>query len=1708
MSRQKEFSNYEFYKKHQSMKNPLFTHISRRPAQGFMKVTLSVFIVALSYFSHLWGQPVAPVKTECQCLNNASNDTNGQYLDYFTFTSNPGEEWRIVSPIGGFYHPASLPPPATPILYITNTRIPEISPGVYRISGKRVSGQDWSVDIVNTGTGYRATVSSVQNCWYPTHDVSALLPATVIQGDSYVCPSTLGSMYDLTTGNTVITYSNLSWSLAGGGSINGSNTTHPISIDWGPTAGRYTMNVSGIAENYVAQPQGCNFTVSRFVDVVDPTPFTTIRGDFGNCIGDTETYTIQATASQINLGTISWGVFTDPAATIPAMGIGISGTFNSRTVTWPNTPGVYYIAVRGEFRINVDADYCPFENIQRVDIVNESLVPLACSNSVNISMNPSCELTFSPDQFLEGAPYPESSYDVMIRDIQADTIVPNGTLGFGYVGKTLEIKVIHECSGNSCWGYAYIEDKSIPELSCPDDATIECTELDNILITGFPAFEPWVTVIPSTTLVNTWTLIGFDRCSDVVLTYRDNADTDLCEGPYSSIITRTWTVTDESLNTSTCTHSIFVERANIEDVIFPPHWDDISGPNPSLEACGDWPVLPAEHPFAGHPHPDFTGYPFGTLCLKSSVSFTDRKLPVCEGNPETYKLIRRWIVFDHCTGEKREENQLISVMDTEAPIITCPADLTTQSGLVINPAAVIFTDANKCSGTWIVLPPSVIFECSAVTWDVEFLLADNTGNPPVDGLYTKLSGSTRVVGNRPAFSKTISTTARPFRIENLPVGRTWIRYTVLDQCGNFTYCFTEVDVQDNIPPTPVCDQNSIVAIGNGGQAWVGPLTFDDKSHDNCGVTCMKVRRMDTAPAIWTKQNWDALACENRVRFTCDDVGKKIMVELYVQDAAGAWNTCMVEALIQDNIPPTIVAPPDVTANCYEDFVSLTKYGAAEAKDNCDFRVVEKREDLISECGTGSIIRTFTATDTYGNTSTDTQIITIGNNRPFNGNTDVTWPRDVTLTNVCLANILPDNLPSNARRPLPFRNLDCAEVLTSYEDVVFPFGDDNVCTKVLRTWTVKDWCQGSAHSQAGVWQRTQLIMINNTNAPTFLAGCSNNDLSITQVDECRANVRIVAAAQDDCTPDNLLIWSYSIDEGNNGVLNVTNASGNTVNRVFPYGTHRVIWSVRDQCDNVRTCTNTFTLQDTKKPTPYCISDLVTVIMPTSGDVAIWASDFDLGATDNCSKGTEITASFSETNRMDISRTFTCAMLDGQPFKDFTLDVYAIDAAGNSDFCTVNLRVQDNNNSCGNDVDDEEDNGPQSITLRGSVYSEQDDMVEGVDVQIMTDKPEFPKSLTTHSDGAFMFDALVKEVDYTLSPYKNDDILNGITTLDLVLIQRHILGVQELDSPYKIIAADINNSQRVTAADLVDLRKVILGISNEFSENTSWRFVDASHKFINNVNPFPYNENIFMDNVKTDYSGLDFIAVKIGDVNGTAKVNKASHLNTDSRSTHTWYTSQVSAAKGDLVDVKIKADHFDNLVGMQMTLEFDASKVVLEDIQSSVLTINDNNFGFTQLSEGKIQVSWNSLTPINIHDDVLSLTFRILENMRDYQVIDIAKKGLMPEIYLLDNEGVKAQKLSLQSSSRSTTQNDKFEVYQNVPNPFHTTTVIGFNLPESSNVSLKIIDATGKMVYQTQNNFGKGYNAFEIEGQALNLSGVMYYQIDTEKYSETRKMIIIR
>jgi hypothetical protein len=111
-----------------------------------------------------------------------------------------------------------------------------------------------------------------------------------------------------------------------------------------------------------------------------------------------------------------------------------------------------------------------------------------------------------------------------------------------------------------------------------------------------------------------------------------------------------------------------------------------------------------------------------------------------------------------------------------------------------------------------------------------------------------------------------------------------------------------------------------------------------------------------------------------------------------------------------------------------------------------------------------------------------------------------------------------------------------------------------------------------------------------------------------------------------------------------------------------------------------------------------------------------------------------------------------------------------------------------------------------------------------------------SETTSAAGGYSFVNLAKGGDFTVTPQLDKNHLNGVSTFDLVLIQKHILRVVALNNPYRMIATDVNNSKSITTLDLITLRKLILNIDQTFQHNTSWRFVDATYQFPNAGNPW--------------------------------------------------------------------------------------------------------------------------------------------------------------------------------------------------------------------------------------------------------------------------------
>ncbi|NOY58104.1 MAG: T9SS type A sorting domain-containing protein, partial [Calditrichaeota bacterium] len=92
-------------------------------------------------------------------------------------------------------------------------------------------------------------------------------------------------------------------------------------------------------------------------------------------------------------------------------------------------------------------------------------------------------------------------------------------------------------------------------------------------------------------------------------------------------------------------------------------------------------------------------------------------------------------------------------------------------------------------------------------------------------------------------------------------------------------------------------------------------------------------------------------------------------------------------------------------------------------------------------------------------------------------------------------------------------------------------------------------------------------------------------------------------------------------------------------------------------------------------------------------------------------------------------------------------------------------------------------------------------------------------------------------------------------------------------------------------------------------------------------------------------------------------------------------------------------------------------------------------------------------------------------------------------------------------------ENFELYQNYPNPFNNSTLIRFNLPQQSKVTIRIIDVNGRTVATLVNGImSKGSHQIHWSGltdQKREVpSGVYFYEMKTTNYSAMKKLILVR
>jgi len=989
-----------------------------------------------------------------------------------------------------------------------------------------------------------------------------------------------------------------------------------------------------------------------------------IDGQLAFCNTDEAFSEIYAIETHGTLGDYNWSVVphvnfpTSPGASInnPTMA-------NGNVVQLDFLPGAGSYTVTFEYRLNAADINAVCTRSFDIHIVDEpSSNVIACNNIVNLSLDANCMVEVTPDILLEGNAAAEGGYTVELTDVQGDSILPSNMAGVEYAGRTLVGKVTHVCSGNSCWGNISIEDKNIPELECRD-VTVSCGQDIDPILPGVSTFNfsEAITTDQSNvfnSLVN-WPVTGSGTatcyaidasslCGSSILCFQDSLGAVDCTDPnVGQVIFREWTVTTPSGSMDKCTEEISFTKPDLSMLDFPDNFvgedaldcrfavsslDSIKGPN-------YWLVLPDGNPDPNTPNHALNPVGLESSCERLKASFTDQRYGDCDGS---YKLQRTWVVLDWCTSEVRDEVQIIEVAQRGSIVCVAPPELEVPAGI-------------GCSNAFDVPPPTIVFPgCSPITSiKVGYKVADDLGG--CEGRTFTFAGVTENADGS-------------FRIPNVdrPSNMIWISYVIENECGQTCTACTEAVFVDSEEPYAVCDQETIVSINEDGEAWAIPESFDDGSWDNCGLSHLEVMKIGGSDCGVTRE------FARKIKFCCEDVGQKVEVHVKAIDNAGFENTCKSWVEVQDNFAPILIScPPDMTADCNIDPMNLSGFGAPEFDGVCDVSIVADTTININDCGVGSITRVWTGVNSKGGEQVCRQIISVGRNNPFDED-DITWPQNFEGTG-CFGdiNLDPRDLPANAGLPI-INEVICSNISFDYEDVVLR--SDESCIKIVREWTVLDLCQYNSNSNTGRFTFTQVIQIDDTTEPVITSGCSNLLVDGPGLNNnCTIDLNLSATATDDCTQGTELRWSYIVRETDSGIQN--SGEGNDASGTYGIGNYNITWTVRDNCDNETSCSQTITIEDTRAPTPFCLGDITTVLNQGTMSVSVSAIDFISHAADNCGPdGGSVDVAFSE-DRSDTSLTVDCSDFTSDQYEE-SVRIYAIDEAGNFTFCEARLVVQDN------------------------------------------------------------------------------------------------------------------------------------------------------------------------------------------------------------------------------------------------------------------------------------------------------------------------------------------------------------------------------------------------------------------------------------------------
>ncbi|MEO6760032.1 MAG: T9SS type A sorting domain-containing protein, partial [Saprospiraceae bacterium] len=329
------------------------------------------------------------------------------------------------------------------------------------------------------------------------------------------------------------------------------------------------------------------------------------------------------------------------------------------------------------------------------------------------------------------------------------------------------------------------------------------------------------------------------------------------------------------------------------------------------------------------------------------------------------------------------------------------------------------------------------------------------------------------------------------------------------------------------------------------------------------------------------------------------------------------------------------------------------------------------------------------------------------------------------------------------------------------------------------------------------------------------------------------------------------------------------------------------------------------------------------------------------------------------------------------------------------------------------------------------------------------------------------------------------LNGVSTFDLVVITRHILGMEPFTNVYQAIAADVNNSHSVTTFDIVETRKLILGIYDSFPGVPAWRLI---HPLVNltdfsALGAIKDTYQLVIPSLAADVNlnGINFVGIKTGDVNFSAQAFGSEN---ESRGAPMILAAEDRYLKtGETVSVPIRMGESGELAGWQLALRSDPAALQILGVEG----LDEENY--LQAVDGSVRALWFSEHNRDFASGEMLFTLKI--------------KALRP-VWLAQALGLETEKMAAEAYTEARYRRPlRLEINAGLlpgiaftppqPNPFAAETVFQCRFDEAGTMRLEVFDATGRRVFDQTMATEAGPNTFPLSAAQLPAAGVYAYRI---------------